>query len=69
MPTTDLVFDKTSLGDLRVRYSRTVSINAETIVETQTKALLFSMRMEARRRQLANGVNNLGAVTYYVGRL
>ncbi len=67
--TTELVFDQTEMGTLRTRYAKTTVINAETIVETQTKALLFRLRLEVTRRQLASGQNTLTDLSYYVGRL
>ena len=66
---TELVFQETVLGNLLVSYRRKTTLTADDIVESQTKALLFSMRMELRRRQLANGNNDLGEITYFVGRL
>lgn len=66
---TELVFDQTEMGTIRTRYSSVTKINAETIVETQAKALLFRMRLEAIRKQLASGQNDLGDVSYYRGRI
>ena len=66
---TELVFDQTEMGTIRTRYSSVTKINAETIVETQAKALLFRMRLEVIRKQLASGQNDLGDVSYYRGRI
>ena len=69
MAVTELVFPKTELGDLRVRYRKLTTINAETVVEARTRSLLFARRLEQRRRELANGNNSLGDASYYTGRL
>ena len=69
MAATELVFDKTELGGLRVRYEKVRSINAEDVVEMQAKALLFSMRLELRRRQLANGSNSFDNFEFRLGRV
>ena len=69
MAATELVFDKTTMGTLRVRYEKVRTINAETIVELQAKSLLFELRLEATRRRLASGGNELSDIQYHVGRL
>jgi AraC-like DNA-binding protein len=69
MAATELVFDKTTMGTLRVRYEKVRSINAETVVETRARALIFELRLEAVRRQFANGGDELSDIQYHVGRL
>ena len=67
MAATELVFDKTTMGTLRVRYEKVRSINAETVVETQAKSLLFRLRLEGVRRRLASGGNEISDIQYHVG--
>ena len=69
MAATELVFDKTELGPLRVRTEKVRSVSAEYVVEARAKSLLFSLRLEAARRRLAGGGSDLADIQYHVGSL